>query len=209
MEEFVRLYKNIHKHCSYYCRHLGHLKGLIGNDDWIRVVDGSMSGRALALGNSEIINALVLFNTRMFDTGRDAITIHSLCRNLPSDLEIEQYHSERMAKIGITYEIERYFAAKRQFVELNRRVRNNSTLSQLKSLRDYTLAHNIDPKTKFDRATLKDLLDLTERVHEIVDQAGYIVESSRNVYRDFPKRAEKETRMLCAALPMLASIERE
>jgi hypothetical protein len=104
LEEFARLYKKLDKQCSYYCRHLGHLKGLIENDDWMRVVDGSTSGRVLLLGNSEITNALILFNTRMFDDGPDTITIHKLSSKLPTNEEIENHHRSRMQQLGFFYE---------------------------------------------------------------------------------------------------------
>lgn len=54
MDEFADIYEKLNKQCRYYSQHLGHLKALIENDDWMRVVDGSMSGRSLLLGNSEI-----------------------------------------------------------------------------------------------------------------------------------------------------------
>jgi hypothetical protein len=209
MEEFVDLYERLHKHCSYYSRHLGHLKALIENDDWMRVVDGSMSGRVLLLGNSEITNALILFNTRMLDTGRDTITVRRLARKLPTEQEIEQYHAARMIEIGIEYPVDRYFLARSHFIEANRALKGNSTSSKLRSLRDHILAHNIEPEVEPERATLNDLLQLTEAVTSLVDLAGYIVTSSRGAYRDFSDRSEKETRMLYAALPTLATTESE
>ena len=127
MQKFARAHEKLHKQCGYYSRHLGHLKALIGNDDWMRVVDGSMSGRALLLGNSEVTNALILFNTRMFDTGPDTISIHCLGRNLPTNDEIKRHHEKRMAEIGISYEVARYYDAKSEFVEANRQLRKNST----------------------------------------------------------------------------------
>ena len=84
MDEFAELHRKLHKQCSYHSRHYGHLKALIENDDWMRVVDGSVSGRVLLLGNSEITNALVLFNTRMLDTGPDTITVRRLGKKLPT-----------------------------------------------------------------------------------------------------------------------------
>jgi|GEM_PF-6957246 len=209
MDEFANLYGKLHKQCSYYTRHLGHLKALIDNDDWKRVVDGSMSGRVLLLGNSEIINALILFNTRMLDTGRDTITVRRLGNNVPTEQEIEQHHLSRMRKIGIEYPVDRYFLAREQFITANRELRSNSTSSKLRSLRDYTLAHNIEPEVKPEKATLNDLLELTEAVTDLVDLAGYIVAGSRGVYRDYLELSEKETRMLYAALPALAKVEKE
>lgn len=85
MIEFSDLYEKLDSQCSYYARHLGHLKALMENDDWVRVAGGSISGHVLALGNSEIINALVLFNTRMFDTAPDTITVHKLAKKLPTE----------------------------------------------------------------------------------------------------------------------------
>lgn len=207
MDEFADIYEKLDKHCSYYSRHLGHLKALIENDDWMRVVDDSISGRVLILGNSEIINALILFNTRMLDTGHDTITVRRLARKLPTEKEIERYHAERMMKIGIDYPFDRYFLARTDFVEANRALNRNSTTSKLRSLRDYTLAHNIEPEVVPERATLNDLLQLTEAVTNLVDLAGYILKSSRGVYRDFSGRSEKETRMLYAVLPRLATVE--
>ncbi|MCP4319544.1 MAG: hypothetical protein GY789_27060 [Hyphomicrobiales bacterium] len=209
MDEFADLYEKLHKQCSYHSRHLGHLKALIENDDWMRVVDGSMSGRVLLLGNSEITNALILFNTRMFDTGPDTITVHRLGRMVPTEQEIEQHHAARMKKIGFEYPVDRYFVAREQFIAANRELKGNSTSSKLRSLRDYTLAHNIEPETEPEKATLNDLLELTEAVTDLVDLAGYIVTSSKGVYRDFSGRSEKETRMLYAALPALATAENE
>lgn len=167
-----------------------------------------MSGRGLLLGNSEITNALVLFNTRMLDVGRDTITVHSLARCLPTEKDIEQHHTDRMKEIGIEYELDRYFLARSDFISAKRQLKSSSTLSALRSLRDYTLTHNIELETEPDKATLKDLLDLTESVNELVDLAGYIIVSSRGVYRDFSDQAEKECRMLYAALPVLANVER-
>lgn len=209
MDEFARLHDALDKHCRYYCRHLGHLKGLIENDDWLRVVDGSISGRVLVLGNSEIVNALILFNTRMFDTQSDTLTVRKLARKLPTEQEIEAYHRTRMAEERINYELERYYSARSDFIEANRTLSKNKIEDKLRSLRNYELAHNIVPETEPERATLNDLLQLTEMVNELVDLAGYIVNSSRSVYRDFASRAEKETKMLYAALPVLATIEEE
>lgn len=209
MDEFRKIYSSLDKQCNYYSRHTGHLKALIDNDDWMRVVDGSMSGRVLLLGNSEIINALILFNTRMFDQGADTITIHKLGRNLPNNQEIARHHLARMKEIGIEYPVDRYFSARERFITANRELRNNRTASKLSLLRDYTLAHNINPEIDPERATLNDLLDLTEAVTDLVDLAGYIVASSRRVYRSFSSRSEKETRMLYAALPALATVEKE
>lgn len=209
MEEFSRLYNELHNRCSYYCRHLGHLKGLIKNDDWMRVVDGSISGRVLLLGYSEITNALILFNTRMFDTHSDTITIHKLARSLPTEQEIERHHRARMEDVGISYELDRYYFARSKFIDDRRALSSNSTKTKLRALRDYTLAHNIAQETEPERATLNDLVQLTEAVNELVDLAGYIVNSSRSVYREFSNTAEKETRMLYAALPVLATIEEE
>jgi len=207
MDEFSDLYEKLHKHCSYYSRHLGHLKALIENDDWMRVVDGSMSGRVLLLGNSEITNALILFNTRMLDTGPDTITVRRLAKKLPTKEEIEQHHAARMTEIGIEYPVDRYFSARNDFIEANRALNGNSTSSKLRSLRNYTLAHNIEPEVEPERATLNDLLQLTEAVTNLVDLAGYMVTSSRGVYRDFSSVSERETRMLYASLPTLATIE--
>lgn len=208
MKDFINLYEKLHKQCSYYSRHLGHLKALIENDDWMRVVDGSMSGRVLLLGNSEITNALIMFNTRMFDTGPDTITIHGLGRKVPSELEIEHHHAARMKEIGIQYDLKRYLVARSDLIEANRKLKKNSASSKLRSLRDYTLAHNIDPDTEQGCVSLRDLLDLTEAVNELVDLAGYIVTGSRKVYRSFADRSEVETRMLYSALPALANAEK-
>ena len=207
MEEFARIYEMLDKQCRYHCRHLGHLKGLIDNDDWMRVVNGSLSGRALLLGNSEITNALVLFNTRMFDTHGDTVTIHKLARALPSEEAIQEHHSNRMAEVGIAYELERYYSVRSEFVEARRELTKNGTHNRLRSLRDFHLAHNLAPDTEPERATLNELVQLTELVNELVDMAGYLVNSSRSVYREFSDRAEKETRMLFAALPVLATVE--
>lgn len=209
MDEFVDIYQNLHKQCSYHSRHYGHLRALIENEDWTRVVEGSLSGRVLLLGNSEIINALTLFNTRMLERGRDTITVDRLARKVPSEEEIERHHVERMSQIGVEYSVDRYFQARKKFIEANRELKKNVTSSKLKSLRDYTLAHNIEPETEPERATLNDLLELTESVTNLVDLAGYIVESSLGVYRDFANQSEKETKMLFAALPALASAEIE
>lgn len=209
MQEFARIQEKLDKQCSYHCRHLGHLRGLIDNDDWVRVVDGSMTGRVLLLGNSEITNALVLFNTRMLDDGNDTITVHKLSRNLPDDGAIEGHHRSQMERVGIDYDLERYYATRAAFVEAYRTLRKSSTRKKLKSLRDFRLAHYIEPETEPDRATLFDLLDLTEAVNELVGMAGYIVNGAEPAYRDFAKRAEKETRMLYAALPPLVDIEPE
>ena len=48
------------KQCGYYARHLGHVKGLIENDDWLGVVDKSVTGHVLLMGNTEITNSLIL-----------------------------------------------------------------------------------------------------------------------------------------------------
>ncbi|WP_298972645.1 hypothetical protein [uncultured Roseobacter sp.] len=209
MDKFADLYEKLHKQSSYYSRHLGHLKALIENDDWMRVVDGSMSGRVLLLGNSEITNALILFNTRMLDTGPDTITVRKLARNVPTEQEIKRHHDARMIEIGIEYPVDRYFQARKNFIAANRELNKNSTLSKLRSLRDYTLAHNIEPEIEPERATLNDLLELTEAVTNLVDLAGYIVTSSKGVYRDLSDRSEEETRMLYTTLPTLATAEKE
>ncbi|MCL6284326.1 hypothetical protein M3P21_12395 [Ruegeria sp. 2012CJ41-6] len=207
MDEFARLYDELDKQCRYYCRHLGHLKGLIENDDWIRVVDGSTSGRVLLLGNSEITNALILFNTRMFDTQTDTVTIHKLASKLPTEKVIEKYHRNRMEEVGIRYELEAYFSARSAFSKAKRALRGNGTLEKLRPLRNHVLAHNIVQEIETESATLNDLVELTEAVNELVDLAGYIVTSTRSAYREFSSSAEKETRMLFAKLPALAAIE--
>jgi hypothetical protein len=209
MDEFADIYTKLDKQCSYYSRHLGHLKALIDNDDWMRVVDSSMSGRVLLLGNSEITNALVLFNTRMFDHGKDTITVHKLCRKLPTEEEIERHHLARMKEIGLDYPVKRYFLVRKRFITANRELKRSSTTSKLRCLRDYTLAHNINPEIEPEYVTLKDLLELTEAVTDLVDLAGYIVASSQRVYRGFSDRSAKETSMLYAALPALATAEKE
>jgi hypothetical protein len=168
-----------------------------------------MSGRVLLLGNSEIVNALVLFNTRMFDQGPDTITIHKLSRKLPTEQEIEMHHIARMKEIGISYTVDRFFLARERFITANRELKKNPTTSKLRSLRDYILAHNINPKIEPERATLNDLLELTEAVTDLVDLAGYIITSSHAVYRGFSDRSEKETRMLYAVLPALAVAEKK
>lgn len=207
MDRFIDLYRKLHRQCSYYSRHLGHMKALIENDDWMRVVDGSMSGRALLMGNSEITNALVLFNTRMFDEGSDTITVYKLGSKIPTEKKIELHHIERMREVGINYPLERYFQIRAELIAANRELKKSSTVNKLRFLRDYTLAHNINPETEPERATLNDLVELTEAVMGLVDLAGYIVESSQGVYRDSARRSEKETRMLYAVLPSLASLE--
>lgn len=207
IEEFARLYEALDKQCRYHCRHLGHIKALIENDDWMRVVDGSNSGRVLLLGNREVTNALILFNTRMFDTQPDTITIFKLARNLPSEEQIHIFHQARMEQIGVRYEIDEYYSARSKFVAKRRGLRNNRTEAKLRNLRDYTLAHNIEPEIEPESATYNDLIELTEAVNELVDLAGYIVNSSRSLYRNFSDRAEQETRMLYGALPVLASVE--
>lgn len=207
MDKFVDLYRKIHRQCSYYSRHLGHMKALIENDDWMRVVDGSMLGRVLLLGNSETTNALVLFNTRMFDEGNDTITVYKLGSKIPTEKQIELHHNTRMKEIGIKYPLERYFQTRAQLIAANRELKKSSTVNKLRFLRDYRLAHNISPETEPKRATLNDLIELTEAVMGFVDLAGYIVEGSQGIYRDSAGRSEKETRMLYAVLPSLASLE--
>lgn len=207
LDEFADLYEKLHKHCSYYSRHLGHLKGLIENDDWIRVVDGSISGRVLVLGNSEITNALILFNTRMLDKGNDTITVRRLAKKLPTEHEIKQHHTARMREIGVHYPVDRFILARNDFIHANRALNRDSTSSKLRSLRDYTLAHYIEPEVEPERATLNDLLELTGAVTNLVGLAGYIVNSSREIYRDYSNRSETETRMLYSVLPKLATIE--
>lgn len=208
VEEFTRLYNQLDKQCRYHCRHLGHLKGLIENDDWMRVVENSSTGRILLLGNSEITNALVLFNTRMFDTQPDTVTIHKLARSLPTDREIERHHEARMEALGISYELEKYHAARARFVDVKRALKKNRTQGKLRALRDYALAHNIVPETEPERATINGLVELTEVVNELVDLAGYIINGSRSVYPGLSSKAEKETRMLYAVLPVLTTIEK-
>ncbi|PRY94286.1 hypothetical protein [Donghicola tyrosinivorans] len=209
MEAFLNVYEKLNGQCRYYSRHLGHLKALIENSDYCRVVDGSMTGRVLLLGNSEITNALVLFNTRMLDTDRDAISIFKLARHLPENKAIQQHHNARMIASGMKYSIDRYFLARTKFIAAQRKLRSDDTVSKLRSLRNYTLAHHIEPEVEPERATLNDLLQLTEAVIGLVELAGYIVTSSLGVYRDFSARAEKETKMLYAALPTLANVEKE
>lgn len=207
MEQFSCIYAKLHRQCSYYSRHLGHIKALIDNDDWIRVVDRSISGHILLLGNSEIINALIMFNTRMFDAGSDTFTVHRLSRCVPTEQEIEEYHAVRMKKIRIEYGTDRYLTARSKFIEATRKLKKSTTISKLKALRNYTLAHNIEPENEPEKATLNDLIELTETLNEVVDLAGYIVDSTRGVYRDFADKSEEETKMLYAALPILRNVE--
>lgn len=208
MEEFLRIFGTLDKQCRYYCRHLGHLKGLVENADWQRVVDGSQMGRVLLLGNSEIINALILFSTRMLDKDSDAFSIYRLSRNLPTEQEIETYHSARMEELGVDYSLENHFCARSKFVVDRRALTGSTTETRLRRLRDYSLAHNFEADTSSERATLNDLIQLTEQVNELIGLAGYIVDSQRSSYSDLSNRAERETRMLYAALPVLATIER-
>lgn len=209
MQEFVTVYEALHKQCSYYSRHLGHAKALIGNDDWKRVAGGSMLGRVLLLGNSETTNALILFNTRMFDKQKDTIDLHKLGGKVPTEEEIKLHHAQRMKRIKIKYPVKRYFEARSDLIAAYRSLKKNSTSRKLRSLRDYSLAHNIEPSTEPERATLNDLIELTEAVNEVVDLAGYIVDSTRGTYRDQAARSEEETRRLYSVLPELKAVERE
>jgi hypothetical protein len=210
MKKFARIYQKLDRQCCHHSRHLGHLKGLFENDDWTRIVHGSKSGHALDLGNLEIINALVLFNTRMFDQQTDTITVHKLSAKLPNEQQVEQYHADRMEELGIKYELESHYAARKKFILANRKLHKKSTISKLKSLRKLKLAHNIDePAQKPDKATLNDLVVITEAVNGLVDLAGYIVLRHEKHYPQLSDRAEKTTRMLFAALPTLADVEKE
>lgn len=114
-----------------------------------------------------------------------------------------------MQRLGFDYELERYYSARVDFVTAKRGLKNSRTEEKLRHLRNYTLAHNIEPETEPERATLNDLVQLTEDVNNLVDLAGYIIDSSCMVYRDFAKRTERETKMLYAALPALAKKEQE
>ena len=114
-----------------------------------------------------------------------------------------------MSRIGITYSVDRHFLAREEFIKANRELKKDGTSSKLKSLRDYRLAHNIEPETEPEKATLNDLLELTDAVTNLVDLAGYILDSSRGIYRDFSDQSERETRMLYAALPTLAAAEND
>jgi hypothetical protein len=146
MEKFASIYHKLDRQCCHHSRHLGHLKGLFENDDWTRIVHGSKSGHVLDLGNLEIINALVLFNTRIFDKGNDTITIRKLSKKLPTEQQIKQHHADRMEELGIKYELESHYAARNKFVFANKKLHKKSTISKLKSLRDLKLAHNIEPE---------------------------------------------------------------
>jgi hypothetical protein len=209
MKEFASIYHKLDRQCCYHSRHLGHLKGLLENDDWTRIVHGSKSGQVLDLGNLEIINALVLFNTRMLDHQKDTITVHKLGAKLPNKQQVEQHHADRMEELGIKYELESNHAARTKFILAKRKLRKEPTISKLRSLRDFTLAHNIEPEKKLDKATLNDLLEITEAVNELVDLAGYILVRCEKVYPQLSDRAEKATKMLFAALPTLADVEKE
>jgi hypothetical protein len=209
MEKFASIYHKLDRQCCHHSRHLGHLKGLFENDDWTRIVQGSKSGHVLDLGNLEIINALVLFNTRMFDQQTDTITVNKLSAKLPNEQQVEQHHADRMKELGIKYELESHYAARDEFVLANKELRKKPTISMLKSLRDLKLAHNIEPAKKPDKATLNDLVVITEAVNELVDLAGYIVLRHEKHYPQLSDRAEKTTRMLFAALPTLADVEKE
>jgi hypothetical protein len=114
-----------------------------------------------------------------------------------------------MEELGIKYELESHYVARTKFVSANRKLQKNSIISKLKSLRDFKLAHNIEPEKKPDKATLNDILVITEAVNELVDLAGYIVLRHLKHYPQLSDRAEKETRMLFAALPTLADVENE
>jgi hypothetical protein len=209
MKEFASIYHKLDRQCCYHSRHLGHLKGLLENDDWTRIVHGSKSGQVLDLGNLEIINALVLFNTRMLDHQKDTITVHKLGAKLPNKQQVEQHHADRMKELGIKYELESHYAARNKFFLANKKLHKKTTISKLKSLRDLKLAHNIEPEKKPDKATLNDLMVITEAVNELVDLAGYIVLRHEKHYPQLSDRAEKTTRMLFAALPTLADVEKE
>lgn len=129
--------------------------------------------------------------------------------NLPSEQTIREHHADRMAKLGLKYEPERHSMARAEFISENRKLQRSSIISKLKSFRDFRLAHNIEPEKELDKATLNDLLEITEAVNKLVDLAGYILESSLKVYPQLSDRAEKTTRMLLAALPALVDIEKE
>lgn len=143
----------------------------------------------------------------MFDTGPDTITVRKLGAKLPTVQQIEQHHVARIKTIGIEYPIDRYISARDQFIAAHRKLKGNSTSTKLRSLRDHNLAHNMEPKTEPEKATLNDLLDLTEAVTDLVDLAGYILKSSQGVYRDISRRSEEATKKLYAALPALATAE--
>ncbi|MEM8755870.1 MAG: hypothetical protein AAGF90_23180, partial [Pseudomonadota bacterium] len=110
-------------------------------------------------------------------------------------------------KIRIEYGTDRYLTARSKFIEATRKLKKSTTISKLKALRNYTLAHNIEPENEPEKATLNDLIELTETLNEVVDLAGYIVDSTRGVYRDFADKSEEETKMLYAALPILRNVE--
>ncbi len=112
-----------------------------------------------------------------------------------------------MSEVGISYSLEKYFETRKRLIAANRELKKSGTVTKLKFLRDYRLAHNINPETEPERATLNDLIELTEAVTDLVDLAGYIVDSSQGIYRSFASRAETETRMLYAGLPSLATVE--
>lgn len=208
MQDFIRTYRVLDKQCRYYARHLGHVKGLLDNDDWMRVVHDSMTGFVLFMGNTEITNALILFNTRMFDSGNDTQTILKLGNCIPCEKALVQHHVKRMQEININYDTGDYVQVRKELVLRLRKLRSNKTSVRLKNLRDHVLAHNIPPKLETEKATLNDLVRLTEEVLGAVDLAGYLVESSRGVYSDLTKIYEKHTREFLSILPRLSEVER-
>lgn len=207
MQRFASLHSKLDKQCRYYSRHLGHVRALIANDDLPRVMDDSILGRVLVLGNSEVINALILFNTRIMDNGSDTITLRKLVGVLPSGPEIEQHHKARMSDFEGEACLKRYHAATEEFRNRWHLLNKNETETKLRKLRTYVLAHNIEPEVVPERATLCDLVEFTQRVHELVDLAGFIANSTSPFLSELSDSAEKQTKAFYAVLPPLVSIE--
>ncbi|MEL6549686.1 MAG: hypothetical protein AAFQ54_05495 [Pseudomonadota bacterium] len=209
MQTFIEFHDRLHKECSYYSRHIGHLKALLENGDWPRVVNGSDTGRVLLMGNVEITNALVMYLCRMMDKNEDANSVHRLSRNLPDVAAIKSFHNERMLAMGISYNLDRHITARDSYVREWREAKKPKHFHRIKQLRDAAIAHNLPRFDAQNAPTYNEVIELAERLCSIVDLAGYIAKSTRGIYQSQIEKAAQETSLLFSILPSLEQLEAE
>jgi hypothetical protein len=173
------------------------------------VVEQSDSGRVLVLGNSEIANALVLFNTKLLDKGRDAFSIHRLARVFPSEAELEAFHESRMKELGIVCDIRRFVDARAEFFASKKILLKHGAIGSLQHIRNTLLAHHLEEREAPLTATYFQLIEVTEALMHLVEVAGYSIGEPRRLFPDFTKRAEDETKLFYSILPPLAAEERK
>ena len=209
IKKFRSLYLQLDKEALYYCRHLGYFKALLDNNDVPRVLDSSNHGRNLVLGNTEIINSVVLFVTRSWDLGKDARSIPKLAETLPSVEELQDHHTQRNISLDMQPDTSWIEEEHRNFFCERRQLSKLAQLKTIKQLRDRVLAHNLDEPNDPNRPTYDELIEVAERSILLIGKAGYLVDRVSNPYSQRIQSATASARAFWKMLPELSTLEME